>query len=100
MKGVTVFDEKSEITEKDVLNKIISADKILDGETRMYASGALAIIHPPENFNLPDLLFQINQVEKKSVFGRGDSLLIYLWLDTPVGYFFDAAGVLETTLKA
>lgn len=93
VEGVAVLEEKpGETTEKDVLNKMISANKTLDGETRMYATAALAIIHPPENFSLPDLLFQINQVEKQSVFARGDSLLIYLWLDTPEGYFFVPAG--------
>jgi sugar-specific transcriptional regulator TrmB len=91
VKKVTVLEEKPMINKKEVLDKIID-HKALNGETLMYATGALAIVHPPENFNLPDMMFQINQVEKKSIFGRGDSLLIYLWLDTPEGYFFVPAG--------
>jgi HTH-type transcriptional regulator, sugar sensing transcriptional regulator len=92
VKNVLVSEEKIEKREKDVLNKIISSHKTLDGEKLMYATAALAIVHPPDNFNLPDLMFQINQVEKQSIFGRGDSLLIYLWLDTPEGYFFAPSG--------
>jgi hypothetical protein len=58
----------------------------------MYAAAAVAIIRPPDTFNLPDVMLHINQVEKRSVFGRGDSLLVYLWLGTPEGYFFAPGG--------
>jgi sugar-specific transcriptional regulator TrmB len=93
VKNVIVSEEKSGVAEKDILNKIISANKTLAGEKRiMFATAALAIVHPPDKFNLPDLMFQINQVEKQSIFGRGDSLLLYLWLETPEGYFFVPSG--------
>jgi sugar-specific transcriptional regulator TrmB len=92
VKNVIVSEEKSGIAEEDVINKMISSNKALAGERLMFATAALAIVHPPDNFNLPDMMFQINQVDKQSIFGRGDSLLLYLWVETPEGYFFVPSG--------
>ena len=58
----------------------------------MYATSAVAIIHPPEKFNLPDMLIRINQIDKRSRFGEEDTLSVYLWLETPEGHAFCPAG--------
>ena len=73
------------ITEKEVLDKIIHADKIIAKDptkdiSRMYASIAQVAIHPPEHFNLPKMLILVDKIEKQSTFGAEDGLTIFLWL--------------------
>jgi len=89
MQGVTIVEEKpGTITEEDVLNKMINANQPLDGEDRLYATAALALIHPPENFNLPDMLLRINHIGKLSGFGAEDNISVHLWLETPEGHAY------------
>lgn len=92
---ITVIDFKppGTITEKDVLNKIINARKFPAKDptkdiSRLYASQAMAIIHPPDYFNLPDMMIQATHAEKQSSFGGGDFLNVFLWLETPKGHTF------------
>jgi sugar-specific transcriptional regulator TrmB len=93
MQGVTVIEEKlGTITESEVLNKIINDKQTLDGKERMYAAAALALIHPPDSFNLPDLLFRINHIDKRSGLGGEDTMAVYLWLETPEGHAYVPAG--------
>jgi sugar-specific transcriptional regulator TrmB len=98
VRGVTVFSEKqNKITEKDVLNKIIKADGNMAKKTvnefgKMYASSASAIIHPPDSFNLPDMLIHVDHIHKRSWFGQGDALVIYLKHEMPERQFFVPAG--------
>jgi hypothetical protein len=84
------FKPPGTLTEKDVLNKIINARKFPLKDTskvisRLYASQAMAIIHPPDYFNLPDMMIQATHAEKQSTWG-GDFLVVFLWLDTPKGH--------------
>jgi sugar-specific transcriptional regulator TrmB len=91
-----IEDEKplEKLTEKDVLNNIINAQKIpLKGDpskytTRLYGSIAQAIIHPPDYFNLPDMMIWVFHNNKQSSFGAEDMLIIYLRLETPFGHTF------------
>jgi hypothetical protein len=80
------------VTEKDVLNKIINAKKYPGNwpkdPARFYGSSATAVIHPPKNFNLPDILIVANHWNKESSFGASDVLHISLWLETPKGFAF------------
>jgi sugar-specific transcriptional regulator TrmB len=92
---ITIIDFKppGTITEKDVLNKIINARKFPAKDptkdiSRLYASQAMAIIHPPDYFNLPDMMIQATHAEKQSSFGGGDFLNVFLWLETPKGHTF------------
>jgi sugar-specific transcriptional regulator TrmB len=93
---VYIEDEKplEKLTEKDVLNKIINAQKIpLKGDpskytTRLYGSIAQAVIHPPDYFNLPNMMIWIFHNNKQSSFGAEDMLIIYLMLETPIGHTF------------
>jgi hypothetical protein len=91
----TITDVKllGAIAEKDILNKVLNAQKIraknpLKGIGRMYATVATAIVHPPDNFNLPDMMIFVQKVEKQSTFGAEDALIIFLWLETPKGYAY------------
>jgi hypothetical protein len=86
--GISVEEPPGSITEKDVLDKTIGTTQFSKGENQMYATGALALIHPPINFNLPDMLIRINHIDKRSTFGAEDLLVVYLWLETPNGYAY------------
>jgi len=79
--------------EKDILNKVLNAQKTRaknppNGIERMYATVATAIIHPPDHFNLPDMMIFVQKKEKQSTFGEEDALIIFLWLETPKGYAY------------
>jgi len=79
--------------EKDILNKVLNAQKIRaknprNAIGRMYATVATAIIHPPNYFNLPDMMIFVQKVEKQSTYGAEDVLIIFLWLETPKGYAY------------
>ncbi|HEX9863131.1 MAG TPA: helix-turn-helix domain-containing protein [Candidatus Bathyarchaeia archaeon] len=93
-KMVIDADEKpGAITEEYVLNKMINAKRIpvkdpLKDPTHLYSSNASAVIHPPSNFNLPDMLLAFFHCNKQSSFGAEDWFLVYLWLETPNGNAF------------
>ncbi|MBN1244153.1 hypothetical protein JXA31_01005 [Candidatus Bathyarchaeota archaeon] len=95
LSGISFEERKqSEITtEKEILDKIIDTKKFL-GENqpkdlmRLYGSMANAVIHPPDNFNLPDMVISVFHIEKHSALGEEDAMLIYLWLETPKGPAF------------
>jgi len=81
------------ITEKDVINKIINAKRViaknpLTDMNVQYGSSARAIIHPPEYFNLPDMRISVHHWSKQSSWGAEDSIDVYLWLETPKGYTY------------
>jgi hypothetical protein len=54
----------------------------------MYATVATAIIHTPDYFKLPDMMIFVQKVEKHSTTGAEDSLILFLWLETPTGYAY------------
>src|SRR4030067_3754972 len=78
------------ITEKDVINKILNAKKVIVKNpakdiTRTYASQGEAVFHLPDKFNLPDMIVRAVHVEKQSAYGPEDFLMVFLWLVTPNG---------------
>jgi sugar-specific transcriptional regulator TrmB len=102
---VTDFKPPGTITEKDVLNKIINAQKFPAKDTstdisRLYASFGRAVIHPPDYFNLPDMVIQATHAEKQSTAGSGDYLIIFLWQKTPRGYAYVPVAVVIENPKA
>jgi sugar-specific transcriptional regulator TrmB len=81
------------IKEKDLLNKIIHAKKIVPKDPNKdisagYGSYGLGIIHLPNQFNLPNMLIQAYRHDKQSSFGEEDTVIVYLWLETPHGYAY------------
>jgi sugar-specific transcriptional regulator TrmB len=83
-------DRQRAITEKDVLNKIINAKKIPAKDpskdiTVIYGSLAMAVIHPPDYFNLPEMRISAWHIDKQSSLGAEDLLTVFLWLETPAG---------------
>lgn len=93
LKSVTRINEIifGAITERDIINKIINAKRITAKDPRRdvnieYGSSANAIIHPPDFFNLPDMMINVWHTDKQSSFGAEDFLIVSLWLQTPMGY--------------
>jgi hypothetical protein len=74
------------ITEKEVLDKIIKAKKspakTWKDTIMFYGSHSTAVIHPPEYFNLPDMILNLYHNNKQSSFGAEDILIVSLWLET------------------
>jgi sugar-specific transcriptional regulator TrmB len=81
------------ITEKEVLNKIIHAQKIPAKDpfkdlSKGYGSHALGVIHPPDQFNLPDIMIWAWKHDKQSSFGEEDTIIVHLWRETPTGHAY------------
>lgn len=107
MSGISIEERKQSgiATEKDVLNKIINAKKF-PGENRskdlmrLYGSMANAAIHPPDHFNLPDIVISVFHIEKQSMLGEEDAMLLYIRLETPTGHSYVPAAFVGDKPKA
>lgn len=93
MPGWIEETEQSTLTEKDILNKIINAKRIPATDPAkdidiMYGSTGMAVIHPPANFNLPDMIIIVRHIDKQSSLGAEDMLSVNLWLETPKGHAY------------
>ena len=93
LKSVLKFNEITfgTITERDVINKIINAKRVIARDSTRdinieYGSSAVAIIHPPGSFNLPDMMISVWHADKQSSFGAEDWMMVSLWLKTAEGY--------------
>ncbi|MBN1969070.1 MAG: hypothetical protein JW870_06860 [Candidatus Delongbacteria bacterium] len=78
-----------EIFEKDVLDKILSPKKPSDSSKEIihtYCRLGYAVINPPEKFNLPNMLINTIQIDKKSFFGAEDRIVFHLWKETEKGF--------------
>jgi len=81
------------ITEKEVTTKIINATKHIvknpeKEKTVLYGKQAIAVIHPPDYFNLPEMIIQVFSLNDKSSFGTENWLRVFLQLETPKGKIF------------
>lgn len=79
--------------ENDIIREFVTAKEypfkdITVDVARAYQTTGHAIIHPPNYFNLPKLLFHFYHVEKKSSMGREDAIQVAAWMDTPKGPTF------------
>ena len=102
--NIQIFLDNEKITEKEIVEKMLNAKRIpvndiLKDLHIMYSSGASAIVHPPESFNLPDLMFEIQHIDKNSGLGQADAITVFLWLDTPNGKMFVPVGGLGDNPK-
>lgn len=87
------FKPPGTITEEDVLNKIIHGKRYIVKDPskdihRTYGSCAFAVIHPPDKFNLPNMLIEAHKRDKKSSYREGEDITFHLWLDTSKGHTF------------
>jgi sugar-specific transcriptional regulator TrmB len=75
--------QSGRITEKEILDKIANAvrspakDPEID-TIKFYGALGIAIIYPPKDLNLPPFMIHVNHYDKKSSFGAGSSLFIYI----------------------
>jgi sugar-specific transcriptional regulator TrmB len=105
---IVIQEHKKEIrAEKDLLNKILAAKKIRANDpvkdiNTLCGSSASAVIHPPSNFGLPDMMLTIWHCDKQSSWGAEDWLSVSLWIETPrglryvaVAHITDNPGALE-----
>jgi sugar-specific transcriptional regulator TrmB len=93
------------ITEQDVINKILnykrsSRNGKSDEPVVMCANHAAAIIRSHENFNLPDTVFAAYKIDERSTFGAEDGLVVYLWLNTPIGYSYVPVAAIQDNPRA
>jgi hypothetical protein len=99
-----LLESQEQISEKDVIRKTLfpylaSANES-SGIVRTYGANMQAIVHPPQDFNLPDLLFHVYHIEKHSTYGPEDVLLIHPWLKTPKGYAYVPSVLLTDNSRA
>jgi hypothetical protein len=104
---LSIEDEKpsEKLTEKDVVDKIINAQKIQAKDpfrdmSIYYGSIAEAIIHPPDYFNLPDMMIWVLHYNKQSTFGAEDCIIIDLQLETPIGKTYLPVAVVGDSPRA
>jgi sugar-specific transcriptional regulator TrmB len=94
-------DPYGKMTEQDVLSEIVAAQKTpQNDQIWIYSSQAVAIIHPPDFFNLPRMLFRAHHIEKHSTFSEQDVIIISLWLETSCGYVYVPVAVLGNRPQA
>ncbi len=91
IKGASVIESgfPSQVTEKEILDKVINQKTLAPYNTneiaRTFGSNAQAIVHFPQEFNLPSMLLHLLHIDKRSTFGAEDVVAIHFWLNTPVG---------------
>jgi sugar-specific transcriptional regulator TrmB len=95
-------DPSRQMTEQDILNEIVAAQKNLSNDQiwKIYSSQAVAVIHLPDFFKLPAMLFRAQHFEKYSAFGEQDVIIISLWLETSKGHLYVPVAVLGTRPQA
>jgi sugar-specific transcriptional regulator TrmB len=102
-----VKDEKPlrKLTEKILLNKFINAKRtpikdLSKDPVIFYCSAGQAVIHPPNSFNLPHLLFHIFHLNKKSSFGAEDAIIVFSRHETSSGYSYLPAAFITDNSEA
>ena len=95
-------DPSGKMTEQDVLNEIMNAQKNPPKNKlwKVYSSQAVAIINTPDFFHLPPLLIRAHHVDKHSTWGAEDVIMINLWMETPSGDAYVPVAVLGDSLQA
>jgi len=89
--GVKVENENPKITEKEILNKLISSSR-KDGKqedtVKLCGYSGQAMIHLPSSFGSTEIVFHMFHFEKNSAFGIEDTIIILTLNKTPLGNFF------------
>jgi len=102
-------DEFGRIGKKEVLNKFNTAkkypitdysEKTLPNIVRYFGTGAFALIHPPESFELPNIIIGLFKHNNKSSFGAEDVMYVYLLTDKKDSYSSENVAVIQTNPKA
>ena len=91
--GAFSIGDEEPISEKDILQRIINSKKFevtspSKDLTRTYGFCGQALVHPPVDFGLPDIMVQAFHNDKQSSYGVEDYVIVYLWLPTPKGFTY------------
>jgi sugar-specific transcriptional regulator TrmB len=89
-----------ELTEKEVLEKIFHLNRSSNPSKNVvecYTRFGYAAINPPEHFNLPKIIVETAQVDKKSTFGAEDRMTFYLWQKTQQGYNYVPVAIISNS---
>lgn len=89
------IDKKPLGTEKELLRKVTEYEKD-PSRTVAYGSTGQVIVRPPANFSCPNIMIDCWHI-RRGTFGKSNTLIVSLWLNTPEGYMFVPAAVVETT---
>jgi sugar-specific transcriptional regulator TrmB len=92
------------ISEKVILDRIINAKKYevqnpSKDLTRAYGFSGQAVIHPPTDFCLPDVMVHAFHNDKQSSYGAEDYMVVYLWLQTSKGFTYVPVAVVGDVAK-
>ena len=89
------YNQRGEICEKDVLDKIAKEKKLSSkykgnwfDVMSFFGSSAAAVIHPPKSFNLPDMTVFATHNDEDSSFGAENWLLFWLWQKVKEGFYY------------
>jgi sugar-specific transcriptional regulator TrmB len=93
MMGWIDYPKHGVISETEILNRFHEGKKLLAKNpskdiARFYGSRGIGIIHPPENFHLPDIIIMILLFNEKSSFGAENRLMFLSRVNTPNGHIF------------
>jgi sugar-specific transcriptional regulator TrmB len=106
LKKINAYNVAGEesISEKVILDRIINAKKYevkspSKDLTRVYGFSGQAVIHPPADFCLPDVMVHVFHYDKQSSYGAEDSMVVYLWLQTLKGFTYVPVAVVGDVAK-
>jgi sugar-specific transcriptional regulator TrmB len=107
LKKINAYNVAGEtsISEKVILDRIIiNATKYevktpSKDLTRVYGFSGQAVIHPPADFCLPDVMVHAFHYDKQSSYGAEDSMVVYLWLQTSKGFTYVPVAVVGDAAK-
>jgi len=104
--NMTVKEENAkQLTEEYLINKMVGAEKSLPSNkperpVTTYSTNCQALIRPPSQLNLPDILIHVYHMDKASTYGAEDVIAIFPWLNTPAGYAYVPAALITDNPKA
>ena len=98
-------DVSRSLTEKDIVDKILKAQRYpptpdSKGIVKTYGVNCQAIVRPPSNLNLPDLLFHVYHLDKHSTYGTEDVIIIHPWIETRAGFAFVLSALITDNAEA
>lgn len=86
-KPVTSKTTLGEVTEKEIIHKILNKNETLSNSKviRCNCKIGIAAINPPVSFNLPRILITASQIDKKSSFGAEDRIVFHILQNSAEG---------------
>ena len=97
-------DSAKSLTEKDIINLHLNAARhpetsFSGGITRYYGFVGQAIVRPPTNLDLPEMLFIFLHYEKNSRFGTDDILQVFIKQKSPSRSFLPVVYISDNPKK-